>query len=78
VEAKLEEHQKGKTLHYTLKELLEMQKYVAKELAAQAAGSNDAQAQAKLEEQNQVRTTLQKISRLKISISRCVLGFVSL
>jgi predicted nucleic acid-binding Zn-ribbon protein len=61
----------GKTLRYSLQQLLEKQ---AEELEAQ-----DAQVQAKLEEhQNQMRTTLKQINDLKIPISRRVMGFFGL
>jgi len=70
------ETEAGRTLRYTLQQLLEMQKQMAEELAAQAAGGNDARVQAKLEEhRNQMRTTLKQISDLKISISRRVMRF---
>jgi hypothetical protein len=69
----------GKTLRYTLQQLLEMQKQMAEELAAQAAGGDDAQVQAKLEEhRNQMRTTLKQINDLKISLSRRMKGFFGL
>jgi hypothetical protein len=79
LQAIIPETDAGKTLRYTLQQLLEMQKQMAEELAAQAAGGDDAQVQAKLEEhQNQMRATLKQISDLKISISRRVLGFFGL
>jgi hypothetical protein len=69
----------GQTLRYTLQQLLEMQKKIAEELAAQAAGGNDAHVQAKLEEhRNQMRMTLKQINDLKISISRRMMGFFGL
>jgi hypothetical protein len=69
----------GKTLRYTLQQLLEMQKQMAEELEAHAAEEDDAQVQAKLEEhQNQIRNTLKQISDLKISNSRRVMGFLGL
>jgi hypothetical protein len=69
----------GKTLRHTLQQLLEMQKKMAEELAAQAGGGDDAQIQAKLEEhRNQMRTTLKQINGLKIPISRRVMKILGL
>jgi hypothetical protein len=69
----------GKTLRYTLQQLLEMQKQMAEELEAQAHEGDDAQVQAKLEEhQNQMRNTVKQISDLKISNLRRVMGFFGL
>jgi hypothetical protein len=69
----------GKTLRYTLQQLLEMQKQMAEDLEVQAHEGDDAQVQAKLEEhQNQMRNTVKQISDLKISNLRRVMGFFGL
>jgi len=73
------ETEAGKTLRYTLQQLLEMQKQTAERLAAHAAGGDDAEAQKKLEEHwDKMRTTLKQIKDLKISISLRVTRFLGL
>jgi hypothetical protein len=65
----------GKTLRYTLEQLLAMQKKVAKDLQAQG----DPESIAKLDEnRNQIRTTLRQIQDLQVTIPRRVMSFFGL
>jgi hypothetical protein len=71
----------GKTLRYTLQQLLDMQRKMAEELEAQtAAGADDdAYIRRKLDEnKNQIRKTLQQVKDLQISIPRRIMNFFHL
>jgi hypothetical protein len=67
----------GKTLRYTLQQLLEMQKQMAEELEAQVTNEDDdAELQERVEEhRNQMRNTVKQITDLQIPKSRRVMGF---
>jgi hypothetical protein len=65
----------GKTLRYTLEQLLEMQRKVADDIRAQG----DPEAIAKLNEnRNQIRATLRQIQDLQVTLPRRVLTFFGL
>jgi len=65
----------GKTLRYTLEQLLEMQKKLAKDLQAQ----DDPESIAKLDDnRNQIRTTLRQIQDLQVTLPRRIMTFFGL
>jgi RNA binding exosome subunit len=72
------ETEAGKTLRYTLQQLLEMQRKMAEELEAQGP-YDDPYVQGKFEEnKKQIRNTLQQIKALKITIPRRIMTFFGL
>jgi hypothetical protein len=73
------ETEAGKTLRYTLEQLLEMQKKMAEELKAQNATGGDSYVRTKLEEnRKQISNTLKQVKDLQISLPRRMMAFFHL
>jgi hypothetical protein len=69
----LSQTEAGKTLRYTLEQLLEMQKQKAEELEAQAAADDDSYAYIRVEleeNRNEIRKTLKQVKDLQIPLPR--------
>jgi hypothetical protein len=72
------ETEAGKTLRYTLEQLLEMQKRMTEELKAQTAGG-DSYIREKLEDnRKQMTKTLKQVKDLQVSIPRRIMHFFRL
>lgn len=73
------ETQAGQELRYTLQQLLEMQKKMARELEVGNSEGSDHQARAKMKEtQDNIKKTVKQIKDLKVPLPRRILAFFRL